>query len=56
MNMTMWRMIPQELHGPVMACIRVHQIIRKPSKALKIGVRMRAEMERQPEMRGPVGR
>lgn len=56
MSMTMWRMIPRELRGPILACIRVHQIIRQPSKALKIGLRMLAEMERQPEMRGPVGR
>lgn len=53
MSMTVWRMIPRELRGPIMACIRVHQIIRNPSKALKIGVRMIAEMDRQPEMRGP---
>lgn len=53
MSMTMWRMIPRELRGPIMACIRVHQIVRNPSKVLKIGIRMLAEMNRQPEMRGP---
>jgi hypothetical protein len=53
MSMTMWRMVPRELRGPIMACIRIHQIVRRPSKALKIGVRMLAEMNRQPEMRGP---
>lgn len=53
MTMTVWRMIPQELRGPIMACIRIHQIVRNPSKALKIGVRMLAEMDRQPQMKGP---
>jgi hypothetical protein len=53
MSMTIWRMIPRELRGPIMACVRVHQIVRNPSKALKIGVRMLAEMDRQPEMKGP---
>jgi hypothetical protein len=53
MSMTVWRMIPRELRGPIMACIRIHQVIRNPSKVFKIGARMLAEMNRQPEMKGP---
>jgi hypothetical protein len=53
MSFAAWRMIPRELRGPIMICIRVSQIVRQPSKALKIGVRMLTEMNRQPEMKGP---
>ncbi len=53
MNLTAWRLIPRELRSPIMACIRVHQVIRQPSKMLKIGARMLIEADRQPEMKGP---
>lgn len=53
MTFAAWRMVPRELRGPIMACIRVTQIIRQPSKVFKIGARMLADMDRQPEMKGP---
>ncbi|MCE2961439.1 MAG: hypothetical protein ACK46A_02145 [Akkermansiaceae bacterium] len=53
MSFAAWRMIPRELRVPIMICIRVHQVIRNPSKVFKIGARMLAEMDRQPEMKGP---
>jgi hypothetical protein len=53
MSFAAWRMIPREIRGPIMVCIRVHQVIRNPLKAVKIGVRMLTEMDRQPEMKGP---
>jgi len=52
MSLVMWRMLPRELRSAITLAIRVHQVIRKPRKAIRLVTT--AVLNREPTMRGPV--
>lgn len=52
MTLSFWRMLPASVRGPIMLCIRVHQIVHKPSRVFSMGIKMICEIPHEKTKNG----
>ena len=54
MSFGMWRMIPRELRPAITLSIRAYQIVRRPTKLIKMAPRVLMDLAREPQITLPI--